>query len=363
MDHGLGIKARQDGAGVSEGDFTVTFSNPIQKLFFKLVDFDQNESWTVHVYDENNVSIPLTTGNTIDGLYMMGQQVELLSGQVFHDNTSGVGNIDPATDSVEFDVLNAVYFYFPTELVSKIEFHILHPEQGSLRFIGMQYCQVDTDGDGFTNEADNDSDDDSIPDLVEAGGTDSDGDGVVDSTTDVDGDGLVDIYDTYQSPWYTVSNTGDCTFPHVINFPVSTTDANFDIDLSFCITGDYDVNSGSPSKREQVDITMESYTVQTGVQPGTNSEYCTTITIDMNDWNAANDDGNIQITFTPNSNVSDSCLGDVSVYYNTTETASSSIPDYDSDSDGVKDRIDLDSDNDGIADNTEAIPTASYITP
>jgi hypothetical protein len=50
----------------------------------------------------------------------------------------------------------------------------------------------DTDGDGLPNYADLDSDGDGIPDLVEAGGTDSNGDGVVDNFVDVNGNGLAD---------------------------------------------------------------------------------------------------------------------------------------------------------------------------
>ena len=54
----------------------------------------------------------------------------------------------------------------------------------------------DTDGDGILDKFDLDSDNDGIADIVEAGGTDSDGDGLVDNFTDTDGDGLHDPYDS-----------------------------------------------------------------------------------------------------------------------------------------------------------------------
>ena len=54
---------------------------------------------------------------------------------------------------------------------------------------------VDTDGDSATNHLDIDADNDGTPDLVEAGGSDLNGDGLVDAWTDSDGDGVVDAVD------------------------------------------------------------------------------------------------------------------------------------------------------------------------
>jgi len=54
-------------------------------------------------------------------------------------------------------------------------------------------CAVpDFDADGIPNYLDADSDNDGITDTVEAGGVDADGDGIVDGFTDTDGDGLDD---------------------------------------------------------------------------------------------------------------------------------------------------------------------------
>ncbi len=54
---------------------------------------------------------------------------------------------------------------------------------------------VDTDGDGSTNHLDIDADNDGTGDLAEAGGSDLNGDGLVDAWTDSDGDGIVDSVD------------------------------------------------------------------------------------------------------------------------------------------------------------------------
>ena len=53
----------------------------------------------------------------------------------------------------------------------------------------------DTDGDGIPNMLDLDSDNDGIPDIVEAGGLDSNGDGLVDNFVDANHDGLADSVD------------------------------------------------------------------------------------------------------------------------------------------------------------------------
>ncbi|GIV30859.1 MAG: hypothetical protein KatS3mg029_0210 [Saprospiraceae bacterium] len=62
---------------------------------------------------------------------------------------------------------------------------------------------ADRDGDGIPNYLDLDSDNDGIPDIIEAGGVDTDGDGRIDypipgvptSLPDADGDGFYDFYD------------------------------------------------------------------------------------------------------------------------------------------------------------------------
>src|SRR5690606_30240224 len=59
-----------------------------------------------------------------------------------------------------------------------------------------QICSnFDPDGDGIPSHLDLDSDNDGIPDIIEAGGSDTNGDGQADAMLDTDGDGLIDLYD------------------------------------------------------------------------------------------------------------------------------------------------------------------------
>jgi len=67
---------------------------------------------------------------------------------------------------------------------------------GSGDWLGSDGKTLDTDGDGFVDGLDLDADNDGIPDLVEAGGVDTDGDGRADDLTDTDGDGLANTYDS-----------------------------------------------------------------------------------------------------------------------------------------------------------------------
>jgi len=53
----------------------------------------------------------------------------------------------------------------------------------------------DTDGDGFPDFLDLDSDSDGLFDIIEAGGSDTDGDGVVDNMGDEDNDGIPNVVD------------------------------------------------------------------------------------------------------------------------------------------------------------------------
>ena len=68
--------------------------------------------------------------------------------------------------------------------------------------------RFDKDLDGIINMLDLDSDNDGIPDVVEAYGVDVGGNGIIDNYVDIDGDGLSDNVDVNLNPLSGASNTG-----------------------------------------------------------------------------------------------------------------------------------------------------------
>lgn len=66
---------------------------------------------------------------------------------------------------------------------------------------------VDRDGDGVVDRLDLDSDNDGVPDTIESGAPDADGDGLIDGLVDVDGDGLHDPLAT--TPLPAIDGDGD----------------------------------------------------------------------------------------------------------------------------------------------------------
>ncbi|MEZ4772906.1 MAG: FG-GAP-like repeat-containing protein [Bacteroidia bacterium] len=84
---------------------------------------------------------------------------------------------------------------------------------------------ADADNDGIINHLDLDADNDGMPDIIEAGGVDSDGDGRVDAavSTDTDGDGLADVYDSDASDGPSGSGTDGSALAQTTGFD---TDAN-----------------------------------------------------------------------------------------------------------------------------------------
>jgi trimeric autotransporter adhesin len=182
--------------------------------------------------------------------------------------------------------------------------------QGSGNGLGAQ----DLDADGIANYLDTDSDNDGIPDLVEAAGADINNNGRIDIGTDIDYDGIGDSYINGSALLLTGADVGPVD-GRADDFPYK----NLDRDLR---PNAYDLDSDGDGI---VDV------IEAGL-PDANLNGLADGVIGTNGWSGT-------ISALPAINLR-----------NTDATGN---PDY----------LDIDSDNDGIPDNIEGMSTAGYIRP
>jgi hypothetical protein len=190
---------------------------------------------------------------------------------------------------------------------------------------GHTLANRDTDGDGIPNERDLDSDNDGIPDILEAGGADTNNDGKVDVFADPENDGFASAYDpddnndgTNENPLESLILTGaDTTNDGIAN---SYTRGDFDKDSH---ANPYDLDADGDGI---LDVR------EAGLPDATN-------------------DGLTDGPFGPDgwSDVVDALAAPLAL----PNTDASGNPNY----------LDIDSDNDGITDNIEGQPTATYTFP
>ncbi len=221
---------------------------------------------------------------------------------------------------------------------------------------------ADIDMDGIMDSEDLDADNDGIPDLIEVGGTDVDGDGMIDDFNDADGDGFGDTYDGDDNTTTTPNDGGS---PLVTTDPEGTTDDGRPEDND---------NDGSP-----YDNVAGADTDQDGVLDSEDLDTDNDGTPDIIETGGTDADGDGQIdnfndadadgfddSYDPNDNTTpgkDDGAGDPLVTTDPEGTTDDGRPEdtnddgttyngatVDVDMDGVPDMEDLDSDNDGIPD-------------
>ncbi|MEP7280085.1 MAG: T9SS type A sorting domain-containing protein [Bacteroidota bacterium] len=251
----------------------------------------------------------------------------------------------------------------------------------------------DTDLDGIPNQMDLDSDNDGIPDVVEAGGVDANGDGRIDNFTDTDNDGLsqnVDANNTGQLgsgnglglrdtdgdgiPDYLDLDSDNDGIPDIIE--AGGVDANNDgmIDNytdsdadGFSDNVDGDVgndgiaeNSANALLRTGADTNndgrADSYPYQNMDKDGVANPY------DLDsDGDGITDTREAGFTDADSNGKIDGAIG--SNGWNTAVDNLSALNLLNTDGSGNPDYLDIDADNDGIPDNVEGLPTANYKFP
>lgn len=185
-------------------------------------------------------------------------------------------------------------------------------------------ADADNDGDGIKNRFDLDSDNDGIPDVVEAGGTDANNDGIIDSYSDSDGDGFSNNVDG--------DANGDGTAENTAN--------------ALIITGSDTDGDGIPNSWPRANADGNGYPNPYDLDA---------------DGDGILDTREAGMPDSDNNGIADGTLG-TDGWSNTVDNLSSlNIPN--SDSYGKYNFLDIDSDNDGIVDNIEGQTTAGYTAP
>lgn len=205
---------------------------------------------------------------------------------------------------------------------------------------GTALANMDSDGDNIKDILDLDADNDGIPDLIEAGGIDTDGNGIVDVLTDADNDGFADLLD----PSVNGSSTGtpivatNGTGRLLDGVAGASLDADGDL-LPDHLDLDTD-NDGIPDIVEAggIDTDGNGRVDAAYASDADNDGFADTYDSDDNTNPGINDGTGTPIVDT-----------DGSGHLLDGQDASS----LDTDGDGYADHLDLDADNDGIADLVE----------
>ncbi len=220
---------------------------------------------------------------------------------------------------------------------------------------GTAIANPDSDGDGIANHQDLDSDNDGIPDLVELGGVDSNGDGLVDTTTDADGDGFVDIYDPNDDGVYGI-DSGESGAP-LVETNGSGNALNGETGTSLDSDGDgyadhVDLDSDGDGLSDLVEVGGVDTNGDGKVDTTTDADgdgYADIYDTD-DDGTAGVEDTNDALLQTGGTDTDgDGKADDTAITFVDGESRS-----LDSDGDGILDHLDLDSDNDGLSDLVEA---------
>lgn len=195
----------------------------------------------------------------------------------------------------------------------------------------------DKDGDGIPNSFDLDSDNDGVPDVIEAGGVDADGDGVLDDFTDTDNDGLSQSVDA--------NNTGAAGSGNGLDAPDFDGDG---IPNSLDIDSDGD---GVTDLRETGQPDADNDGRVDGFTDADGDGFTDSLDPRIGHSGPADPAG----TGTPA--IVTPADGNNDGRYDGNPTT------VNQDGDALFNFIDLDSDNDGITDNVEAQSTAGYVLP
>ncbi len=217
----------------------------------------------------------------------------------------------------------------------------------------------DTDNDGVINRLDLDSDNDGITDIIEAGGTDTDSNGMVDSFTDTNNNGFSDDIETTPHEDADTDNDGIYDRLDLDSDNDGITDAiesgETDTDSNGIKDNFLDSNSNGLSDDLEGNANENIDTDLDGIINRLDSDSDNDGITDATEAGGDDEDGDgyIDNSIDVNNNgLSDDLESNPLLIPNTDENDGDG-PDY----------LDKDSDDDGIPDNVEAQTTENYIAP
>ena len=217
----------------------------------------------------------------------------------------------------------------------------------------------DTDSDGLANWLDLDSDNDGIADVIEAGGfnRDSNNDGIVDNTTDANGDGLRDIV-ALSNKLPIRDQDGD----GLANYLDLDTDGDGQADIVEAGGSDSDGDGVVDDFASGATNGLANSVRLTNAyeRPDTDGDGFQNFRDRDSDGDGISDAYEMNATDADNDGVADGTDSDGDGWVNAYEGADTLIT-VDTDGDGIADKFDLDSDNDGIPDAIESSRAAASV--
>ena len=186
---GLGVQERPTVAGAT---MTINFDEPLSDvgLSFDGLSLPTIGNFVLTFADGSQATNaqPFIAETPIAGSGNTDKLIIINSGGTHAISRTGAGN-PQASGRISFA---------NNDNVVSVSFQYLNTIAGSSLTVAITPFgkpRADFDNDGVFNNFDIDSDNDGIPDILEAGGTDANGDGKADETTDTDQDGLSNAFD------------------------------------------------------------------------------------------------------------------------------------------------------------------------